>query len=343
MYIRLWKTLCLALLMATVGGVNAQSNPTTGLSVSGAWVRPSVAGNDVTAAYFHLTNDRADDQRLVAVETEAAAMTELHTVQMDGDVMRMRPVEGGIDVPAGETVVLKPGGLHVMLMGLEAQLDVGDSVSLRLVFESGAALDVGAWVSDTPIPHLLEPDALTEAAWAAIDAGTYIGQVVDPPIRVQDFTLPGVGVSEVSLSDSAGTWRMLFFGYMRCPDFCPLTLVDYRDIKALLGDVAEDVTFVFVSVDAARDTPDVLRDYLTRFDPDFIGFSADDATLSRIQPDYGFYYARQMGEGQQAVYSIDHSTRSYLVDPSGVLRASFAYHIDPALMADALRWYIGQE
>jgi hypothetical protein len=80
----------------------------------------------------------------------------------------------------------------------------------------------------------------------------------------------------------------VFFGYTRCPDFCPLTLAEYKSVKARLGDLAQQVTFVFISVDGARGTAPVLTEHLARFDPEFVGFSGDDATLAQIQPDYGF-------------------------------------------------------
>ena len=145
----------------------------------------------------------------------------------------------------------------------------------------------------------------------------YIGEVVQPPIQLQDFTLPASTGESMHLSDLNGSWRVMFFGYLHCPDFCPLTLTEYRRVKALLGEIGEQVKFLYVSVDGVRDTPEALRRYLANFDPAFIGFSGDDETLAQIQPDYDFYYRRRLPEGSQAVYVIDHSTRSYLIDPQG--------------------------
>jgi protein SCO1/2 len=334
-------TLLIGLLMALCAPSAAQVNDETHIEVNGAWARPSIEGRDISAAYFQITNLGEADDALVRAETDAAHMVELHTMQMDGDVMRMRQVEQ-IALPAGEMVALQPGGLHVMLMGLTRTLSAGDSLTLTLGLESGSSLEVVAWVSDTPIPNLLEPDALTTAALEADAAGTFVGRVVNPPVQAQPFSAPGTISDDQRLSDTDGTWRVLFFGYTHCPDYCPLTLVDYKEVKALLGEQAVAVTFVYVSVDAPRDTPEVLRTYLDHFDPEFIGFSADDLTLRRIQPDYGFYYQRLMGAQTMAVYSIDHSTRSYLIDPMGVIRASFAYDTAPSRLAEALRWYIAK-
>lgn len=325
---------------ATVMLAQGDTTPTdsAALRVTNAWARP---GDGMSAAYLRITNDGDRNEQLIAVRTDVA-MAELHESQMHGDMMQMRRVEI-IDIPAGHSAALEPGGLHIMLMHLRRPLIEGDTLPLTLVFASGVELDVTARVSHTPVPLALERDALTDEALAATAQGVYVGQVVDPPLMVQDFIAPGSDAHLTRLSDTGGTWRVIFFGYMHCPDFCPLTLVDYRRTAELLGDDGENVTFMFISVDSARDTPEALRAYLNNFDPAFVGFAPDDATLAAIQPDYGFYYERRMDRGSLAVYTIDHSTRSYLVDPDGVLRASFAYQTRPQQIADALRWYMAHQ
>jgi len=326
----------IALLFAAA--VMAQDEDAVDLRVTGAWARP---GDEMSGAYLHIYNDGQVDEQLVAVRVPDG-MAEIHETQMENDVMRMRPVDA-ITIPAGEMVALEPGGYHIMLMGFDNSLVEGDSLRLTLIFASGVEITVEAWVSQTPIPNELAPDTLTELSLDAVSDGIYVGQVVNPPVQVQDFAAPASDPDLTQLSDTNGTWRVIFFGYMHCPDFCPLTLVDYRQAKALLGEAAADVTFMFISVDSVRDTSEAVRRYLDNFDPAFVGFSPDDATLSRIQPDYGFYYERRLDEGTQAVYTIDHSTRSYLLDRNGVLRASFAYDTDPQQIADALLWYMENE
>lgn len=198
-------------------------------------------------------------------------------------------------------------------------------------------------VQDDVLQMQNDTDTLTDLALTAQRQGIYVGQIEQPPVQVQDFSAPSSNPALSKFSDTDGTWRVIFFGYMHCPDFCPLTLVDYRNVKALLGDEAQEITFVFISVDSVRDTPDLMQPYLANFDPDFVGFAPDDATLSQIQPDYDFYYERRMDSGSQAIYTVDHSTRSYVVDRDGMLRASFAYDKDPQMIADALRWYLKNE
>jgi len=327
--------LLLATLMLATASAQDSTTTSTAVGVTGAWARP---GDAVSAAYMHIANEGDHPLRLTGAHTDAG-MAELHQSVMENDVMRMQRVDG-IDIAPGETVALEPGGYHIMIMNLRRPLAEGDLVPLTLEFSSGVEITINARASDTPVPQLLQPDDLTALMLETAASGRYLGQIVNPPIQAQDFVAPGSDEGLTRLSDTDGLWRVVFFGYMHCPDFCPLTLVDYRQTKELLGQAAENVRFVFVSVDSIRDTPEAMRRYLDNFDPDFIGFSPDDATLSQIQPDYGFYYERRMDAGSLAVYTIDHSTRSYLIDPTGVLRASFAYRTPPPTVADTLLWYI---
>lgn len=146
---------------------------------------------------------------------------------------------------------------------------------------------------------------------------------LDPPRELPDFTLPGSTGVPLSLSSFQGKFTLLFFGYTHCPDFCPLTLAHWRNIKLALGDDAANVNFLFISVDGERDTPEVLAQYLSRFDPAFIGMTGDDATLAQIAPPYGLYYELHKDEG--ANYSVDHTTQTYLINPAGGMIDVFSF------------------
>jgi copper(I)-binding protein len=112
-----------------------------GITVSDAWARASLGKAPNSAAYLTLRNDGPADDRLIAVETEAAAKPELHTTKMADGVMKMRPLEG-VDLPAGGEATLAVGGSHVMLMGLRAPLHAGDSFPMTLVFEKAGRLSL---------------------------------------------------------------------------------------------------------------------------------------------------------------------------------------------------------
>ncbi|MEY4266598.1 MAG: hypothetical protein RIS90_1133, partial [Pseudomonadota bacterium] len=97
------------------GMAHAQS-----VDVKDAWVRTSVPGQKATGAFMKLT--AKDGAKLVAASSPVAGVTEVHEMKMEGDIMKMKAVAGGLDLPAGKTVELKPGGYHVMLMDLKAAL-----------------------------------------------------------------------------------------------------------------------------------------------------------------------------------------------------------------------------
>lgn len=111
------------------------------LKIDHPWARASAGKAANGAAFLSVVNSGADD-RLVAAETPVADRAELHTHTMENGVMKMRQVEGGIAIPAGQTVMLQPGGLHVMLFGLKAPLKEKDSVPLTLTFEKAGSVKV---------------------------------------------------------------------------------------------------------------------------------------------------------------------------------------------------------
>lgn len=105
-----------------------------------AWTRATVPGQPAGGAFLTLRNRGAAD-RLVGARSAAAERVELHSMSMDGDVMRMRQIDA-IDLPAGASVALAPGGLHLMLMGLKQPLKAGASVPLTLRFEKAGEVAV---------------------------------------------------------------------------------------------------------------------------------------------------------------------------------------------------------
>lgn len=135
-----------AIAVATIaaGSVSAQqASPSAPVEVKDVWSRATAGGSKTGAAYATLTNKGTAGDRLVSASTPVAGKVELHTMSMEGDVMRMRQIDG-IDVNPGASVELKPGGLHIMLMDLKAPLKEGDKFPLTLNFEKGGSstLDV---------------------------------------------------------------------------------------------------------------------------------------------------------------------------------------------------------
>ncbi len=121
----------LALAMASLFTLTAIAQTT----VKDAWVRGTVAQQKATGAFMRLTSEK--NTRLVAVSSPVAGVVEIHEMAMENDVMKMRQIPG-LDLAAGRTLDLKPGGYHVMLMDLKQQMKGGDVVPITLVFEDDA-------------------------------------------------------------------------------------------------------------------------------------------------------------------------------------------------------------
>jgi len=104
------------------------------VQVGEPWVRATVAGQKATGAFMTLKTNA--DWRLIAADSSIAGVTQVHQMSMKGGVMRMSEVEGGLALPAGETVTLKPGGYHIMLMDLKQPVQAGDAVDLTLTLRA---------------------------------------------------------------------------------------------------------------------------------------------------------------------------------------------------------------
>ena len=103
------------------------------ITVADAWVRATVQGQKATGAFMKLT--AKDSVKLVSAVSPVAGVVEIHEMKMDKDVMKMAALPNGLDLPAGKTVELKPGGFHVMLMDLKAPLAADSSVPVTLIFQ----------------------------------------------------------------------------------------------------------------------------------------------------------------------------------------------------------------
>jgi copper(I)-binding protein len=138
------KSLLLALALG-LGIATAAHAADTGITVEKPWARATAPSGTTGAAYLMIVNKGTTDDRLVAASTPVADKAELHSMTMDGTVMKMRPIDA-VDVKANAQAELKPGGLHVMLTGLKHQLKEGETFPLHLTFEKAGAVDVTVMV-----------------------------------------------------------------------------------------------------------------------------------------------------------------------------------------------------
>ena len=117
----------------------AQAQPADpAIAIKDAWVRTTVPGQKATGAFMKIT--AKEGTRLVGASTPVAGVAEVHEMKMDGDVMKMRALPG-VELPAGKTVELKPGGFHVMLMDLKAALPKDSTVPLTLLFKDAKGVE----------------------------------------------------------------------------------------------------------------------------------------------------------------------------------------------------------
>ena len=112
------------------------------IEIAQPWARATPPSAPAGGGFFTVTNTGSTPDRLVSVRSPAADIVQIHEMKMDGSVMRMREVEKGLEIPAGKSVTLAPGGYHLMMMGLKGPLKQGTQVPVTLVFEKAGAVDV---------------------------------------------------------------------------------------------------------------------------------------------------------------------------------------------------------
>ncbi|MGN6033130.1 MAG: SCO family protein [Thermomicrobiales bacterium] len=164
----------------------------------------------------------------------------------------------------------------------------------------------------------------------------FTGGSWEPPHQATDLALTDQNGQPFSLEDHRGKVILLYFGYTYCPDYCPTTLSDFMQVKQDLGERANDVEVVFVSVDPERDTTARLKEYLAFFDPAFIGLTGTEDQLKPIERDYGIQVAREAATPSasgDAFYLVSHSTSLFAIDQDGNLRLTWAYGTSPADIA----------
>ena len=112
------------------------------IHITQPWVRATPKGAKSGAGYMTITNKGTTPDRVSCVSSDASAQCQIHSMTMEGGVMKMRPVEGGLEIKPGETVTLAPGGFHVMLVTLKHPLETGQTVKATLKFDKAGTLDV---------------------------------------------------------------------------------------------------------------------------------------------------------------------------------------------------------
>lgn len=140
----LTRTAALLALSLAIGASDARAEDYSigTLQIGNPWTRATPKGSTVAGGYMKITNKGSAPDRLVGGSAAVAGRFEVHSMVMEQGVAKMRPVEGGLEIKPGETVELKPGSLHVMLMGLKQPLEKGQKVKGTLEFEKAGKVDI---------------------------------------------------------------------------------------------------------------------------------------------------------------------------------------------------------
>ncbi len=126
------------------------------LTITGAFSRATLPNAPVGGGYMTISNSGDTDDRLLSVSSTVSGRAELHEMQMEGDVMRMRALDDGLPIPAGETVELRPGGYHIMFTDLLAPLVAGEIAQVTLTFEQAGEVSVPLAIADTDATGVME-------------------------------------------------------------------------------------------------------------------------------------------------------------------------------------------
>ncbi len=140
----MFKKLAIALAMTVIAAVPAMAHDykVGDLEIGHPYARATPPNAPVSAGYMTIRNTGTEPDRLVGGSADFAGMVQIHEMTMDGDVMKMREIEGGLEIPPGGEVVLEPGGYHVMFMKLVEQLKEGKTRKATLEFQKAGSIEV---------------------------------------------------------------------------------------------------------------------------------------------------------------------------------------------------------
>jgi protein SCO1/2 len=155
--------------------------------------------------------------------------------------------------------------------------------------------------------------------------------LMDPPREIGAFSLNSHRGAPFTPQSLEGRWTLLFFGFTHCPDICPTTMAFLDDFTAsLAGTEVENTDVVMISVDPARDSVEVLSEYVPYFNEDFTGVTGEFLDVFRFATDLNTPFRKVPGQGED--YQVDHSANVVLINPRGHYHGFFKAPLDLAKM-----------
>lgn len=208
--------------------------------------------------------------------------------------------------------------------------------SRNLLFSVCVLFSLSACKPQEQAPAAVQPTAEQASAVSATRSGFHGTDMGKEDIG-GNFTLTDGNGKIFNLDDLKGKAVILSFGYTHCPDVCPTELLTYSDTVKQLGDEAQNVAVVFVSVDPERDTPELIGKYVKQFNPAFIGLTATEGQdLPLVKQQYRVVSTKAQQQSEK-VYLVDHSAGAYLLDKNGEVAVFEPYGSTAEQIADDLR------
>ena len=158
-------------------------------------------------------------------------------------------------------------------------------------------------------------------------SGTHLGR---------DLSMTDTTGATRTLADYKGKVLLVFFGYTQCPDVCPTAMAQAAQALQILGDQAAKVQVIMISVDPARDTPEILGAYVHAFDPSFVGLTGTPEQLDKTARSFKAFYAKE-DSSTPGQYAMNHSAAFYLMDRDGEARALLGPSLTPEDMAHDIK------
>jgi len=160
------------------------------------------------------------------------------------------------------------------------------------------------------------------------DDHVYHGLVLEPPDPAPDFVLTNVKTGQpFQFAQDRGAVTLLYFGYIQCPDVCPMTLGLWRQVKQSLGPDADSVRFVFITVDPERDTAELVASYVNAFDETFIGLRGEPDLLTKVIEAYDIHVEKEYFTDTAIGYTVNHTASTFLLDPQGNIKVKYPFGI----------------
>ena len=182
------------------------------------------------------------------------------------------------------------------------------------------ALAVGVWLGST----VLTACSPSQPSFKGVD--------ITGADYAKGFSLLDHNGQVRSLADFAGKVVIVFFGYTQCPDVCPTSMQELAEVKRLLGSDGDKLQGLFITLDPERDTPEMLKAYMTNFDPSFLALHPTPEQLAAVTKDFKIYFKKVDGKTATS-YTLDHSAGSYTFDTQGRVRLYNRYGSGAAALA----------